>query len=131
MLSRRVRFTNRFTAPRVPQELIVCNEETRLDPSIPHDGNEDLYRDFDNWVDSGASGHEGMSQASVYVSNWTEYRLFQEALKAAMWRPICRRSKGGRCRPGSPRALAELQRFTSQTRLAPTPTWWTRRPGNG
>ncbi len=45
------------TAPPVPRELIVCNEETRLDLSIPYDGNEDLYRDFGNWVDSGACGH--------------------------------------------------------------------------
>jgi hypothetical protein len=112
------------TAPPVPQERIVCNEETRLDLSIPYDGNEDLYRDFDNWVDSGACGHEGMSQASVYVSNWTGYRLFQEALKAAMWRhfPTLRAylpqiNGGSLPARAAPRAPAELQRFTSQTRL--------------
>jgi len=49
-----------------------------------------------------------MAQAPVYVSNWTGYRLFQEALKAARWRhsPTLRaylpQGNGGRCPPWPP-----------------------------
>jgi hypothetical protein len=96
------------TPPPVPRELIVYTEDG-LDLTIPYDGNEDLYRDLDNWVHSGACGHEKMDQASVHVSNWTGYRLFQEALKAAGWQhfPTLQaylpQSNGGvATRPGSP-----------------------------
>jgi hypothetical protein len=113
-----------LTQPPVPRKLIVYTEETRLDLSIPYDRNEDLYRDFDNWVDSGACGHEGMRQASVHVSNWTGYRLFQEALKTAGWQHsptlqayLPQRNGGSLPAREAPRALADLQRFTSQTHL--------------
>jgi hypothetical protein len=112
------------TPPPVPRELVVCDEETRLDLTIPYDGNEDLYRDLDNWVHSGACGHEQMDQASVHVSNWTGYRLFQEALKTAGWQHfptlqayLPQDNGGSLPAREAPRALAELQRFTSQTRL--------------
>jgi hypothetical protein len=68
------------TPPPVPRELIVCTEEDGLDLSIPYDGNEDLYRAFDNWVESWACDQEGMRQACVHVSNWSGYRLFQQAV---------------------------------------------------
>jgi hypothetical protein len=112
------------TPPPVPRELIVRDEENRLALTVPYDGNEDLYRDFDSWVESGACGHEGMDQACVHVSNWTGYRLFQEALKAAGWehfptlQAYLPENNGGELPAGeAPRALAELQRFSSGTRL--------------
>jgi hypothetical protein len=112
------------TPPPVPRELIVCTEEDGLDLSIPYDGNEDLYRDFYNWADSAPCGHEGMRQACVYVSNWTGYRLFQEALESAGWRHfptlqayLPHNNGGSLPARAAPEALAELQRFTSQTRL--------------
>jgi hypothetical protein len=110
--------------PPVPRELITHGEDFQLCLSLPYEGHEDLHRDFDEWVLHRACGHENMEQASVRVTNWAGYRLFQAALAAAGWDHLpTLRAYLPQCNGGSlpaeaaPRALAELEWFTSDADL--------------
>lgn len=85
--------------------LVAGNEYTEADAA------------FDRWRAS-ACPHELMEQASEHVTNWTGYRLFQQALEAAGWShfPTLRAelptANGGRMSPGAAaRVLDELDHF--------------------
>jgi hypothetical protein len=112
--------------PPIPRALISEDSEGYLEPTIPFEGNEELYRAFDQWVESGACPHEDMEQVSVRVSNWSGYRAFQEALSKAgceHFPVLCAElpnGNGGQMEPELARkALEELEYFRSAADLGP------------
>ncbi|HET8631303.1 MAG TPA: hypothetical protein VFL91_28110 [Thermomicrobiales bacterium] len=112
----------RTTPPPVPRELIYEDEEG-LELRLPFDGKEEMYFAFDRWMLS-CCEHEDMSYARVRVSNWSGYRLFQQALERAGWEHFptleaeLPNANGGQMSPGSAaKALAELRYFCDQADL--------------
>lgn len=81
----------RTSIPPVPIELIYFDDKQyHLALNLPWEweGNEDKYflfdNLFDNWMEN-ACEHEGMNYACVWVSNWSGYRTFQQALGQVGW----------------------------------------------
>jgi hypothetical protein len=112
------------SAPPVPRELITRDEDFELCLSAPYEGNERLYREFEEWIARRACRHENMEQASVRVANWGGYRLFQAALAAAGWehlptlRAYLPQHNGGTLpAEAAARAIAELAWFTGEADL--------------
>jgi hypothetical protein len=60
----------------------VRRTEGMLDLTLPYDGNEVLWREFDAWTHDGCR-HVDMEYAAVHIGNWSGYRQFQWALDAA------------------------------------------------
>lgn len=71
------------TEPPVPRELIVEDDEGCLTLRLPYEGNEEPHHLLDSWLRSGACAHPRMAYASEHISNWSGYRLFQQALRSA------------------------------------------------
>jgi hypothetical protein len=115
------------SAPPVPRDLIVADEDLWLGLSVPYEGNERLHHEFDRWVVEQACAHRRMHLASVRVANWASYRLFQQALATAGWERFPTLHgylpdvNGGSLPAASAAsALAELRQFGAEERLG---TW--------
>jgi hypothetical protein len=70
--------------PPAPVGPVGFDEEGYLSLLISEGGDTETDAAFDGWI-ARACSHELMEQASEHVSNWTGYRLFQQALEAAGW----------------------------------------------
>ncbi|MEZ0110822.1 hypothetical protein ABH920_004837 [Catenulispora sp. EB89] len=109
------------TAPPVPQDLIVEDEDGYLDLTVPDDAaNSALYNAFTLWHLDQACSHRRMKHTSVHISNWAGYRRFQHALGEQGWQhfPTLRahlpQANGGLLpAPDAEAALAELTLFAA------------------
>lgn len=106
------------TDPPVPREWLEVDEEGYLNLKEPHDTAK-YWSSVYQWEQS-CCEHEGMCFASEHISNWTGYRLFQEALGEVGWEhfPVLREqlpNANGGLTPStaSAKALAELDIFSA------------------
>ncbi|HWD81581.1 MAG TPA: hypothetical protein VG497_21955 [Kribbella sp.] len=108
----------RTTEPPVPRSSIV-RVDGMLDLTLPYDGHEQRWGEFDAWIHNGC-GHRDMEYAAAHIGNWPEYRQLQWALGAAGWDrfPMLQRilpeGNGGKATPEEAAvALNELGTFLS------------------
>lgn len=71
------------TEPPIPRDLLETDMFGRPQPTVPFEGNEDLYRTLDSWVHHGGCVHEDMQYARANIGNWFGYREFLSAVDHA------------------------------------------------
>lgn len=106
--------------PPAPVGPVGFDEDGYLSLLVPGGEYTEADAAFDGWTAT-ACPHELMEQASEHLANWTGYRLFQQALRAAGWShfPTLQaelpRANGGRMPAGAAaRVLGELDYFEQQ-----------------
>lgn len=108
-----------------PEHIRLNLDEGYFELDLPYEGNEDKFSRFDIWTED-CCPHGDLTCASEYISNWTGYRLFQEALGQVGWErfPVLKaqlpeRNGGSTDSESAAQALRELEHFERHARLGP------------
>lgn len=106
-----------LTTPPPHREQVRIDNEGYLALDLPWESHQAEHRAFDEWK-AGACVHEDMNAACERISNWTGYRLFQQALGVVGWErfptllAVLPNANGGLVPAAeSARCLAELRVF--------------------
>jgi hypothetical protein len=110
-------FVRGLTTAPPHAEHVRVNDEGCVELDLPWENHRSEHRAFDEWMYA-ACAHESMEVATERISNWSGYRMFQEAIGDVGWdhfptlRAVLPNANGGSASPlASKQCLDELQRF--------------------